>query len=154
MGRGAVVIVVTLLLSACGGGAVSEPQDFRSRAATVRASKATKPTVSSNQESSQDSSTVEDMTALEQMEIAFEGNPSQSQIKSKLDRAMDLYGLTKNESNYSRAGSVLVALSNRQGVSEMDILDLMICSHVEGVNMDFPGAAALAVTFLVAGDSC
>jgi hypothetical protein len=94
------------------------------------------------------------MTALEQMEIAFEGNPSQSKIKGKLDRAMNLYGMSKNETNYSRAGSVLVTLSNNSGFTEMEILDFMICSHVEGVNISFPDAAALGTSFLSAGDSC
>ena len=89
---------------------------------------------------------------LEQMEIAFVGSYSKDQIKARLDRAMDLYGLSKTKENYSRAGSALVALRKGIGPHEMDILDHMIRSHVKGVNIDFPKAAGLSAVFLAAGD--
>jgi len=94
------------------------------------------------------------MTALEQMEVAFDGNPSKSMIKPKLERAMSLYGLARIESNYSRAGSVLVRLRKANGIPELEILDFMICSHVPGVNTTFAAAAAAAATFISVGDSC
>jgi hypothetical protein len=96
-------------------------------------------------------SAVISISAIEQIEITFIGNPRQSTIKSQLDRAMDLYGLSKTESNYSRAGSVLVAMRQETGETEMDILDYMIRSHAPGVTMSFPDAAAFAATLLSQG---
>ena len=64
------------------------------------------------------------MSALRQMEIAFKGKHSHATIKLRMDQAMRLYGLPRTEENYSRAGSVLVALRRKTGVSEMDILSL------------------------------
>lgn len=89
---------------------------------------------------------------LDQMAIAFVGGYSRSEIKSRLDNAMGLYGLGLTSDNYSRAGSVLVALQNEFGPAEMDILDYMIRSYVPGVEISFPDAAALAVSFLSSGD--
>jgi hypothetical protein len=97
-------------------------------------------------------SSVDDMTAIEQAEIAFDGNPSQREIKRQLDRAMTLYELEITEENYSRAASVLVVMRKNNGVSEMEILDHMIRSHVPGVNIAFPEAAAISAVFLKHGD--
>ena len=75
---------------------------------------------------------VAQMTALQQMELAFEGGYTQQQIKPRLDKALQLYGLPITEENYKRAGSVLVALREHYGTKEMDILDYMIRSYVPG----------------------
>ena len=88
------------------------------------------------------------MDAIEQMEIAFIGGHSQAEIKAKIDRAMDLYDLAKTSENYSRAGSVLVALRKEYGPSEMAILDEMILLGSAEANLSFPDAAALAVVGL------
>ena len=93
-----------------------------------------------------------DRTALQQMEIAFVGNPRRSVIKAQIDEAMSLYSTPITEENYSRAGSALVELRREMGPSEMDILDYMIRSHVPGANMDFPSAAAMSATFLALGE--
>ena len=85
-------------------------------------------------------------------EIAFVGGYSQAQIKERMDRAMVLYGLPITNENYHHAGSALVALRKENGTAEMAILDYMIRSHVEGVNLSFPEAAAFASVSLVAGD--
>lgn len=85
---------------------------------------------------------------LSQMEIAFEGNFSQSQIKARLDRAMQLYNFPITNENYSRAGSSLVALRKQFGPREMDILSHMIRSHVPGANLSFPDAAGVSAAFL------
>lgn len=90
---------------------------------------------------------------LDQMEIAFLGGYSRSEIKLRIDEAMTLYGMPITEENYSRAGSVLVTLRQEYGPTEMDILDYMIRSHVPGVDLSFNEAAAFAVVFLAAGDS-
>jgi len=95
---------------------------------------------------------VDAMTALEQMEIAFEGGHAEEQIKPKMDEAMKLYGLSISEENYSRAGSALVGLRKEYGTEEMDILDYMIRSYVPDVNLDFAEAAAFASVFLLTGD--
>ncbi|MCZ7575962.1 MAG: hypothetical protein M5U18_02460 [Dehalococcoidia bacterium] len=92
--------------------------------------------------------------ALEQMANAFDGGPSQAVIKARLDAAFALYGLQPTEDNYSRAGSTLVSLRRANGATEMAILDYMICSHVPGVRMTFPEAAAVASVMLKSGDRC
>jgi hypothetical protein len=93
-----------------------------------------------------------DTDALDMMVVAFEGGYSRAEIKERMDKAMTLYGLSLSEDEYNRAGSVLVALRNKSGISEMKILNYMIRSHVSGVNLTFPDAAALSVSFLEAGD--
>jgi hypothetical protein len=50
---------------------------------------------------------------IAQAEIAFIGNPSQGEIRTKLNRAFSIYGLEATSDNYSRAGSSLVALGQR-----------------------------------------
>ena len=89
---------------------------------------------------------------LDQMVIAFNGSYSKTQIKKRIDKAMELYNLPRTKENYSRAGSALVALRKEVGPNEMDILSYMVRSHVQGVNMDFPSAAGLAAAFLSVGD--
>lgn len=66
------------------------------------------------------------LPALEKMEIAFSGNPPVSSIQPTLDVAMRLYGLPITETNYERAGSVLVVMRRESGFPEMEILDHMI----------------------------
>lgn len=90
--------------------------------------------------------------ALGQMEVAFEGNYTREQIKPVLDHALKLYGLPITEENYSRSASVLIVMRREHGVNEMDILSYMIQSHVPGVNITFPEAAAISVVFLSVGD--
>ena len=91
--------------------------------------------------------------ALGMMETIFKGNYTRQEIKSTLDQAMTLYGVFINEENYNRCGSVLVALRKDTNIKEMTILDYMIRSYVPNVKITFPEAAALAVTFLEAGDT-
>ena len=98
------------------------------------------------------SSPVSQMSALEKIEVAFEGGYGRAQIKSKLDAAMALYGLPINEENYGRAGSVLVTMRKENGIEEMRILDHMIRSHVPGINIDFPSAAAISTVAILSGD--
>ena len=93
-------------------------------------------------------SPVDAMSALEQMEVAFIGSPSQREITQQLDRAMTLYGLAITEDSYPRAGSALVALRQRfPSLTEMQILDYMT---VAGVPLSFPNATGLAAAFLAA----
>ena len=89
---------------------------------------------------------------IAQAELAFVGDYTQAQIKDALDRALQLYGLPLTDENYNRAASALVALRKSNGVGEMAVLDHMIRSHVPGVALSFPEAAALSSTFLKAGD--
>ncbi|MPZ23304.1 MAG: hypothetical protein GEU28_07125 [Dehalococcoidia bacterium] len=106
---------------------------------------------------SQDSDEPEDLPEglpddpLDQMELAFDGGYGRAEIKRVIDEAMLLYGLPLSEGNYSRAGSVVVALSNEFGFEEMDILRYMIRSYVPGVEVSFADAAALSVTFMASG---
>jgi len=89
---------------------------------------------------------------IDRMEIAFVGGYTKQQIKTRIDRVMSLYGLSSTPDNYSRAGSVLVALRKEYGPSEMDILNYMVSIYVEGVDLSFPDAAAISVAFLSVGD--
>ena len=88
--------------------------------------------------------------ALGQMEIAFEGNPSQEEIKADLDKALRLYELRATEENYSRAGSALVGLRKEFGVPEMQMLRYAIRLQLDtpGVNLDLPSALGLAAADL------
>ena len=92
------------------------------------------------------------MSPLEQASLAFEGNPTPREIQEKMDRAFGLYKLEPTNENYSRAGSTLVALRRENGVDEMDILDHMIRSHVEGVAVTFPQAAAISAVAIKVED--
>lgn len=93
---------------------------------------------------------VANMSALEQMEIAFIGSPSKEKIKEKLDLALQFYSTDITEENYSRAASSLIALrkESKVGVTEMEILDYMIGSYVEGTNMSFPDMAGISFSAL------
>ena len=155
----AAVVLIALAAIGCGGGALERypPVDrtppIRStpnRAATVQAHESA--VAARNQRKTDQTAPSISSKALGQMEIAFEGQPSKERIKRQVDTAMRMYSVPITEENYSRAGSVLVALSNEYGPSEMDILDYMIRSHVPGVNITFPNAAGLSVAFLSAGD--
>ncbi len=98
--------------------------------------------------------TTQDKSALEIMEVVFNGNYSLPKIKEQVDKAMQLYGLELTEDNYNRVASVLVKLRQEYSVDEMDILNYMICSHINGVSMTFPDMAAISVVALTSGDRC
>lgn len=105
-----------------------------------------------NPPSSEPRHTVSDMPAIQQASLAFDGGHSAQDIQAKLDEAFTLYGLEKTNDTYSRAGSVLVTMRKAHGVSEMQILDHMIRSHVPGLSVTFPEAAALSAVALRVGD--
>lgn len=95
---------------------------------------------------------VSNMTALQQMTIAFDGNYSEKEIKDKITEAMVLYNVPITEENYSRAGSTLVALKQQHGIEEMLILDYMIKKlYTPNIKMTFPEAAGWSVTVLKTG---
>jgi hypothetical protein len=83
-------------------------------------------------------------SALDRMEVAFEGHHSREAIKARMDRALRLYGLPITDENYSRAASVLIVLGDKNNVSEMELLDRIIRSHVPGSPLTFQEAAAFA----------
>lgn len=91
---------------------------------------------------------VSQMSAVEQMVIAFEGNHSAERIKAGMDKTLPLYSLPTTEENYSRAGSVLVELRKKTGVNEMDILDCIFQRAKYGTSEEFPYAAAVCATSL------
>ena len=79
----------------------------------------------SSYRSSSNSEDFSSKSALAMLELAFEGDYSRQEIKLRIDRVMQLYGLPITEENYSRFGSVLVALRKETGVPEMEILTCM-----------------------------
>lgn len=91
---------------------------------------------------------------LDDMVIAFEGSWSRSQIQTRLDLALRLYGREITDENRSRAGSVLVVMRQQYGVPEMAILEHMICSHVGDMKISFPDMAALSTVSVKNGDHC
>ena len=95
---------------------------------------------------------VEDLSVPEQIELAFEGGLSWQERRPLMDRAMTLYNLPINSENYSRASSSLIVMRREFGVREVDMLDYMIRSHVQGVELEFSEAAAIAAVFLEAGE--
>jgi hypothetical protein len=97
-------------------------------------------------------SNVSSPSTLEKVSVAFNGNPSPLTVKQSLDRALTLYNTPITDENYSRAASTLIVLRREHGIDEMKILDHMIRSHVPGVNLSFPEAAALSSVAMVAGD--
>ena len=105
------------------------------------------------QKASTQSEAIHESEALEMMEVAFDGHPSRARIKTRLDLALTQSGHPLTEENYSRAGSVLVALRKRNtGLTEMAILDYMIRSHVPGPTMSFAERAGLSAAFMAVGD--
>ena len=74
-----------------------------------------------------------------QMSFAFEGNPPPADIKPKVDRVLEMYGLELNDANRGQAGNTLVALRKQHGHSEMAILDKMLETPASGA---FEEAAA------------
>lgn len=93
----------------------------------------------------------ETFTPFEAMELAFEGNPSQRQIRAALDPVMEQFDLPLTDENYERAGSTLVSLrqSSEKGVTEMDILAEMALLET-GSDLTFAEAAALTFAGLEA----
>lgn len=110
------------------------------------------PSFSSTSSAPSSPATAPNRDALDAMVIAFEGLHTRAAIKERLERAMTIYGLDVTEDNRHRAGSTLVALRKANGTHEMAILDHMIRSHVPGVKITFPEAAAMSSVFLKAGD--
>jgi len=91
--------------------------------------------------------------ALDRLALAFRGGYSREAIKVKMDRAMAFCELQISEDKYGRAGSILVGLTERYGVPEMEILDHMIATHeAAGGAFTFSEAAALSVKAIRAGD--
>ena len=127
-----------LVFAFCGGDS-DDPNPASSRSPVSQAPRST--------------NAVAEMSALEQMEIAFVGGYTQSEIKQRLETAMQLYSLPITEENHSRAGSALVALRKDFGPAEMDILDHMIRSHVPGIDVSFADAAGLSAASILLGDS-
>lgn len=91
---------------------------------------------------------------LDQMVIAFDGSWSRNEIQVRLDRALVQYGASTTDQDRSRGGSALVALRQEYGVPEMEILDHMNCSYVEGVDISFPDMAGISAVAVINGDGC
>lgn len=90
---------------------------------------------------------------IEQMVVAFDGDPDPVEVRRLVDEALRLYGLPANDDYRSRVGDVLVTMSNEFSIPEMEILQCTIDSYVSGVDLELPEAIALAANFLAAG-SC
>ena len=78
--------------------------------------------ISTSSESTQSEST--QPNAYSMMEVAFEGNPSTSEIKPMMEEVMKSYNLDVNEENLQKVASMLVSLrkESKVAVTEMEIL--------------------------------
>jgi hypothetical protein len=92
--------------------------------------------------------TIAQKSAYEKMELAFIGNPRESEIKPILERVIEFHGAEINENNRERSASVLISLrkSSKSGVTEMDILKHMDENGVS--EFSFPNQAAISFTLL------
>lgn len=90
---------------------------------------------------------VSELSALDKMSLAFDGNPSSAAIKDLIDPVLRMYGLAPNENNYNRAGSVLVRMRQEYGVSETDILEGLGDERIPYVNL--PEAIAITTVLLI-----
>lgn len=91
---------------------------------------------------------VQEMNAIEQMSVAFEGSPSQREIEPLLVKALDATGMADTEENRSRVGSALVSLRKEYNISELDLLRCVpTISGGPGLpTLEFPTAAAMCAT--------
>ncbi len=126
-GVAAILMLWSFCLPACGGSANSDTLSEADRDATIEA-----------------------MSALELMAVAFDGDYSAEEIREPLFLAMQCFGLTDTERNRERAGDVLVTVSNEHEVAEMEILEEMLAICATGTNFSFPDAASWAAVALVA----
>lgn len=80
------------------------------------------------------------------IKMSFIGSHSKNNIKKRLETAMKLYDTPLTIEYYNRCASVLVAMRQQSGHSEMDILDYMIKMHSAESVFNFPTGAAFAST--------
>lgn len=96
----------------------------------------------------------EEMTALEQMELTFDGSPSTEEIQEAMDDALNATNTSISEDSYSRAGSVLVTFRKDYGIDEMDILECIptMTTDPRVPSVTFANVAAVCNVALVQGD--
>ena len=131
--RAWIVLMVATLVMACGGGRpATAPATPRPTAPPV----ATAPS-----------------DPIAQAELAFIGNPPQSEIRAALDAAFAIYNLESTDENYSRAGSALVALRlDAEGDGHPEVTEMAILAAMTAgggfTGLSFPEAAGFAATAL------
>jgi hypothetical protein len=87
---------------------------------------------------------------LARMEVAFAGYHSAAEIKRAMDAALRSCDLPVDAESYTRASSAVIALRQKTGVAEMEILRYVAASDLSGTGVSFPTAAATAATILAA----
>lgn len=156
--RALILLVATLLIAGCGQAYSTTVVITAGPASTVRP--VATPQATPEEESTQDPTEEPDRTeepdpteepedepdALEMMEVAFIGTPSQDEIRDLMEEAFEIYAVEWTEENLSRAASSLVALrqeaeaAGNNQVTEMAILEAMVADG--GLpGMSFPEAA-------------
>jgi hypothetical protein len=85
--------------------------------------------------------------AIYKMSKIFQGNPSEDELKDKLDRCIKLYGFEPNEENYNKFGSVLIDLaqSDNNVYTELELLDCITDVRrktSKNIQLKFPDTAA------------
>ena len=87
-------------------------------------------------------------SAYQKMELAFIGNPKESEIKPILDKVILFQGADLTELNREKSASVLISLrkSSKNDVTEMDILKHMYKNGTDKIS--FPDQAAISFSIL------
>ncbi|WP_271785322.1 hypothetical protein [Aquimarina algiphila] len=91
---------------------------------------------------------VYEKSVYEKMELAFIGNPKESEIKPILEKVILFHGSKLTELNREKSASVLISLrkSSKKGITEMDILKHMYNNGTEKIS--FSDQAAISFTLL------
>lgn len=91
---------------------------------------------------------------IEQMVLAFQGSPTETEIREALENAMNATDLPLTDENYSRAGSVVVSFRKEYGIKEMEILECMPkrANDPRVPDNKFVSVSAVCITDLVQGD--
>lgn len=82
------------------------------------------------------------------IKVAFVGGYKEEEIKTRMDKVMELYDTPRSIENYNRAASVLVEMRRLNGFSEMEILEYMKNIHSAETVLDFGSAAAFSAILM------
>lgn len=85
--------------------------------------------------------------AIYKMSLIFQGQPTEDELREKLDRCIKLYGFQPSEENYNKFGSVLIGLveSDSQVYTELELLECVSETRKKtskNVNLKFADTAA------------
>ena len=92
------------------------------------------------------------MHPLDRMTSTFVGNHTRNSVKSRVEKAMFMYGLELTEENYQEVERVLTRLRKESGAGEMEILSFMIQAFDAGEHIGFKEMATLSAKTIAKDD--